>query len=154
MTKARGKPKPNLVKRSRQDARLYLPLDVATVNHISLRFRAALEMARSGRADRSTAHCLAHATLLASFVAEAGHGKLAPETLAAAERGLGELLRNGAETGAHDFAPELIELVTAVVNEHDRQLREVRMGVIVEATDRLDRRIAATRSNGELFRLD
>jgi 2C-methyl-D-erythritol 2,4-cyclodiphosphate synthase len=147
----RRKASSGLAKRSRQNGLLYMPLDTASANQISLRFRTALEMARTGRADSSTAQCLAQATLLTGFVSDAGFGQIDSDTCGDAETGLVALIERGHRSGDWTFSADLLESLTAVVNEHDRQLLEVRMCAIIEATDRLRGRLAKARSLSEIL---
>ena len=68
--------KRGMAKRGRSNKVLYMPLDVATSNRLSLRSWTALERARAGHGDRTAASALAHATILTDFLSMAGCGSI------------------------------------------------------------------------------
>lgn len=137
-TQAKG----GLTKTARQNPLLYLALDTASADRISIKFHAALEVARRGSADVVTARSLSHAVLLVDLIADTEGGNVSRETLDQAEAGLAELIKKGHESDDWTFPENLLSIVTNLVNEHDRQLRECRMSVIVAATERLERWLA------------
>ena len=59
------------------------------------------------------------------------------------ERGVLALLDRGAATGDWNVPDTLLEPLPSVINEHDRQLREVRLGVVTTAVERLERMIVS-----------
>jgi hypothetical protein len=140
-SKKRNKGTSNLGQKSRHRKALFLPMDTAAVSDISLQFRLALETIRQGHGDRASAHCMAQVVLLAGFLTEAGHGALEKEFLHSIERQISSLLDHGRDSGEWVFPVALVEELTIVVNEHDRQLRETRLQAIVEASQRLDKLI-------------
>jgi hypothetical protein len=52
-------------------------------------------------------------------------------------------LDHGAASGDWTVPEELLDLLPSVINEHDRQLREVRLGVVATAVERLERMIVS-----------
>jgi hypothetical protein len=58
------------------------------------------------------------------------------------ESALAQVLHHGELTGVWRFPSTLLESLIQIVNEHDRQLREVRLAYIVAATHRLEKRRA------------
>lgn len=130
-------------KSSHQKA-LFLPMDRSTVGEISLHVRLVLETIRQGRGDRASAHCMAQVTLLTGFLTQAGHGELEAGFLDNVELQVSALLDTGRDSGEWFFPGSLIDSLTVVVNEHDRQLRETRLQAIVEANNRLDKLIRSS----------
>ncbi|MDN7176981.1 hypothetical protein M0D69_02890 [Caballeronia sp. SEWSISQ10-4 2] len=108
------------------------------------RTRLALETIRSGAGDRASAHCMAQVTLLTGFLTQAGHGLLETKFLDSVERQVSDPLNHGRDSGEWLFPKPLVEALTVVVNEHDRQLRETRLQAIVEASQRLDKLIRSS----------
>ena len=135
---------------SRQKKALFLPLDVVSANELSLQFRLALESIRRGRGDKITMNRIASVVLLTRFLTEAGHGQLDNGVLADVEKQVSAALNRGRETGEWNCSDELAELLTIVVNEHDRQLRQTKLRDVVEASERLDRLIKAASPAHEL----
>jgi hypothetical protein len=114
-----------------------MPRDEA--DRLSLQSRIALEAVRSHRAGVQETTVIAQTVLLTSFLTEAGHGAMALDDVRQAERSVLKILDSGKATGEWLFDDALIDALTRIVNEHDRQLREVRFGEVFEATTRLDR---------------
>jgi len=112
----------------------------------------ALEALRHGNGDVSAVRCLVQVTILADFLGEAGYGTIDQDTLRRTEDGLALMLQRGKETADWTIREPLVDDLTRVVNEHDRQLREARLLAIVEATDRLERWIRSCKTEDELFR--
>jgi hypothetical protein len=81
--------------------------------------------------------------LLTGFITEAGHGLLDLSFVKEVERGVLALLDRGAATGDWNVPDTLLEPLPSVINEHDRQLREVRLGVVTTAVERLERMIVS-----------
>jgi hypothetical protein len=126
---------------SRHRKVFYLPLERPLANQVILQFRMAIEVVRSGHADKAAARKLLQVTLLTGFINEAGFGMIEQSIIDRTERALSEAFTRNRETGEWLFGPELIDDLTAIVNEHDRQLRETRLQVVAEASERLDRLI-------------
>ncbi|MFL9959327.1 hypothetical protein PQR65_38740 [Paraburkholderia nemoris] len=124
---------------ARRSKALYLPMPRAEVEPVILRFRMALETLRAGHADRSTVNHLATVLLLTRFLSEAGHGLLDQAVLDDAEKTLGDVIKAGNETDVWTIGQPVIDILTVLVNEHDRQLCETRLQAIAEASRRLDR---------------
>ncbi|WP_429349386.1 hypothetical protein [Paraburkholderia sp. Clong3] len=104
-----------------------------------LRARIALERLRNGDADRPLINLVSQVTLIARFVVQAGHGKLEIEVLEAAKRGLEDVLVEADSTGTWNVPETLIDGLTDVINEYDRQVCATRMEIFVRASDYLDR---------------
>nr|WP_132459038.1 Fis family transcriptional regulator [Paraburkholderia sp. BL8N3] len=108
---------------------------------MSLQFRIALENVRRRRSGRREATCLAQVVLLTSFLTEKGHGEIDLPYIRAVENDVLAILDHGESTGEWEFPQAMLDPLTAVVNEHDRQLRDVHLAAIAEATERLGRLI-------------
>jgi hypothetical protein len=132
---------PRTIPRVRASKVLLLPMPRADAEAMALHCRLAFEAIRNLRASRADEICMAQTVLLTSFLTEKGHGLLDLETIRKLEADvLAELDRNGAGNG-WNFPNALLQPLLDVVNEHDRQLREVRFGAIVDASERLNRLI-------------
>jgi hypothetical protein len=126
-----------------QTKRFLLPMPRDEADRLSLQSRVALEAVRSQRAGVQETTVIAQTVLLASFLTEAGHGLLDLDDVRKTERSVLKVLDVGTEPGEWVFNDALIDALTSIVNEHDRQLREVRFGEVFEATTRLDRMVTA-----------
>lgn len=104
-----------------------------------LRVRIALERLRNGEADRSLINLVSQVTLIASFITQAGHGKLEIEVIEAVQHALEDILLVADNTGTWNIPETLIDGLTAVINEYDRQICVTRMEIVVRASDHLDR---------------
>jgi hypothetical protein len=134
-------PKRRLAQRARNNKALFLPASVATANQISLRSWTALDRVRAGAADAAAVTALAHATVVAARVSQAGFGDLDQLTLNEAAAGLAEAIERGCAGGDWHVAPNLLAPIGRVLNEHHRQLRQVRMAVIVDANEWLEKQL-------------
>ncbi|WP_075358258.1 hypothetical protein [Caballeronia sordidicola] len=112
---------------------LFLPMVASDADAMILGVRIALESIRRQSSGRSEAVAMAQALLLTTYVTEAGHGALAISELTKAEVSLNRVLVKGAQTGDWTFPGDVVAGLAAIVNEHDRQLHEVRSGVILQA---------------------
>jgi hypothetical protein len=110
--------------------------------------RIALESARGGRAGTHETTILAHTVLITSFLTEAGHGVLDLSFVRQVEEAVLATLDAGKASGQWQFSEPFLESLTTIVNEYDRQMREVRFGQVLAATERLDRMIASVRAPG------
>jgi hypothetical protein len=138
-SKTRKKCSENRSKQARHKRILYLPMARAAADDLTLHSRLALESIRQGRGGSQGAHCMAQAVLLTGQLTKAGHGQLDVAQLDDVEREVLNMLVHGAATGEWIFPDSLIAVLTVVVNEYDRLLRDTRLQAVVEATDRLDR---------------
>jgi len=127
---------------SRNARARFLPMPRRDADALALQYRLALEAVRCQRAERRDAISMAHVVLFTLFLTEAGHGLLDIEYLRKVEGELAAVLKHGETTGEWGFPSSLLEPLIIVVNEHDRQLREVRLSEIAAATRRLDQRRA------------
>ncbi|MFT0172075.1 hypothetical protein ACLKMY_24210 [Paraburkholderia mimosarum] len=116
---------------------LFLPMPRRQSSDLALRARIALERLRNGEADRSLINLVSQVTIIAGFITRAGHGKLDIADIERVERELGAVLVEADRTGTWDVPERLIEGLTAVINEYDRQLCVTRMEVIARASDHL-----------------
>lgn len=126
-------------------------MDRATADQVSLRFHMAFEAIRQGRADGPSLQCMAQVALLTSFITDAGYGQLDEAVLAACEDGLRRLVNTAPAHDELKFDEDLLSNLALVINEHDRQLREVRLQVLVEASELLEKRLATAASARDLF---
>ncbi|WP_233889940.1 hypothetical protein [Paraburkholderia flagellata] len=104
---------------------------------LALRARIALERLRNGEADRSLINLVSQVVIIASFITRAGHGKLDIGEMERVEHGLEEVLNEADRTGVWKVPEALIDGLTTVVNEYDRQLCVTRMEIVVRASDHL-----------------
>ncbi|WP_143328094.1 transcriptional regulator fis family protein [Caballeronia pedi] len=125
--------------------RYLLPMPRQDADGLCLQTRLALEAARSRRAASREMTVLAQAVLLTSFLTESGHGLLALSWVRQVEEAVLAVLDEGKKTGEWNVDETIIKSLTVIVNEHDRQLREVRFSEVVAATERLDKMIVAAR---------
>ncbi|WP_277183632.1 hypothetical protein [Caballeronia sp. BR00000012568055] len=146
------KPIRSVAKAARHKKVLYLPLDRDSVAQIAVQVRMALEVARAGQGNAATLRCLAQAVALTGLIAAAGHGEIEEEALLAAEAALNGVLASGNLNGWGLSAAELAA-ATAVINEHDRQLRETRLDVVVRAFEKIERKLGSGLTLEELFSL-
>ncbi|MDN8068997.1 MULTISPECIES: Fis family transcriptional regulator [Burkholderia cepacia complex] len=130
---------------ARRAKALFLPMSRADADRVILQHRTVLEAVRAGYADAGLARRLFTTILLTRYLTEEGHGLLDLGLLDEAEQMLTTALDNGEERGDWNFQPALIDLLSLIVNEHDRQLRETRLQAIVRASERLDRLIESNR---------
>lgn len=113
---------------------------------MSLRSRLAFEAMRSQRPTAADVLNVAQTVLLTSFVTEAGHGLLDVSFIQEVEEEVLALLDRGKATDDWFVSGALVERLSSVINEHDRQLREVRLGVVKAACERLDRMVTSARA--------
>lgn len=123
---------------NRSSKTLHLPLDKTLADKLSLRFRLALESARQGRADVPAAHCLLEVTLLTGFLKEDGHSAIEQAIIDHAELSLYEILEGKRIVEGCECDEKTLHDLTIVVNEHDRQLRELRLMEFSKAVARLE----------------
>ncbi|PVX85689.1 hypothetical protein C7402_103266 [Paraburkholderia unamae] len=104
---------------------------------LALRARIAVERLRNGEADRPLLNLVSQIIIIASFITRAGHGELDIGEIERVERDLDEVLNDADRIGVWTVPQSLIEGLTAVVNEYDRQLCVTRMEIVVRASDHL-----------------
>jgi len=121
------------------------PMPQQDADGLCLQTRLALEAARSRRAASREMTVLAQAVLLTSFLTESGHGLLPLSWIRQVEEAVACGTGRGKKTGEWNVDETIIKSLTVIVNEHDRQLREVRFSEVVAATERLDKMIVAAR---------
>lgn len=130
---------------------LFLPMPRKESPDLALRARIALERLRNGEADRTLINLVLQVAIIAGFITRAGHGKLDIGEIERVGRGLGEVLTEADRTGVWNVPESLIEGLTAVVNEYDRELCVTRMEIVVRASDHpgklVDLAVRDTRAN-------
>jgi hypothetical protein len=152
MPNSKKRKKTQVSNRNRHNKALYLPLDRASVDQMAIGFRIALESIRQGRGETIAARCMVQVVLLTSYVSDAGYGFISSAALDEAEDLLFDVFGAYNTTGKWIFEPSLIDKLTAIVNEHERQLRETRLQIIVGATRQLNRLLESSTSDADLFR--
>lgn len=116
---------------------LFLPMARKESTDLALRARIAVERLRNGEADRPLLNLVSQIIIIASFITRAGHGELDIGEIERVERDLDEVLNDADRIGVWTVPQSLIEGLTAVVNEYDRQLCVTRMEIVVRASDHL-----------------
>ncbi|SAK67729.1 Fis family transcriptional regulator [Caballeronia fortuita] len=126
-----------------RNARLYwLPMPRGEADKVILQCRIALESIRLQRAGLIEAQCIAQAVLLTGLLTEAGFGSLDAEILDDVEGNVLGLLNRGLTSGDWCLPEAVLPRLIVVINEHDRQLREVRLSAVIECNEHLERFIA------------
>ncbi len=146
------KPIRSVAKAARHKKVLYLPLDSNSVAQISIQVRMALEVARAGQGEAATLRCLSQAVALTGLIAAAGHGEIDERSLASTEAALTGVLASGNLSG-WGLSTDEMAVATAVVNEHDRQLRETRLDGVVRAFEQIERGLGTGMTLAGLFAL-
>jgi hypothetical protein len=123
--------------RARAAKMYWLPMPRRQAELIVLQYRIALESLRSGRAGQSEAQCIAQAVLLTSMLTQIGYGQLEVTFIRETEEDVLAMLERGGETGAWHFPAAGLPRLIEVINEHDRQLREVRLAALIACNERL-----------------
>jgi hypothetical protein len=121
---------------------LFLPMPRAEVDALMLQHRMALEAARGGYGNASITRRLYIVILMSRYLTEDGHGLLELATLGQAEHEVAAIFERGDGLDDWRYTDETIGLISMVMNEYDRQLRETRLQAVVRANERLERLIA------------
>jgi hypothetical protein len=116
---------------------LFLPMPRKEASDLALRARIALERLRNGEADHSLINLVSQIIIIVSFITPAGHGKLDISDIERVERDLGEGLLEVKRTATWTVPDTLIEGLTIVVNEYDRQICMTRMEIVARASNHL-----------------
>jgi hypothetical protein len=128
-------------------AKLYwLPMPKRDSDSVILQYRLALEAVRTGRAGKLEIQVLAHAVLLTGMLTELGYGKLDAALIREVEIDVVAMLEHGANTGEWRVPPQRLPCLMEIINEHDRQMREVHLAALVACNERLGEWIAASSS--------
>jgi hypothetical protein len=136
MSNTKRKPS-DRVARNRTEKSYWLPLPRRDADIIVLQYRLALEAIRRQRATQVDAQCVAHAVLLTAMLTELGYGRLDSALLEGAEDDVLSMLEQGHASGDYSFREEGVQRLIEVINEHDRQLREVHLAAFVGCNERL-----------------
>lgn len=139
VSKKRKKPSDSRTVQSRQKKQLYLPLKQDDADHLCLQARLSFEAMRQGRGDRAAALNMASIALMCETIAAAGHGLLSLSLIEAARRGAFDALDEGVRSGVWQFSDVLVDELTHVINEYDRQMRETRLHAIIAASEKVER---------------
>jgi hypothetical protein len=106
-------------------------------DEVAMHYHLALDALRMYRGTEHTVRMLAQTLIRASFIADAGYGKLAQEQFQATEAALVLAFDHGSETGDWCLDADAFCLCAALVTLHDQQLRSAPVSVISKANDRL-----------------
>jgi hypothetical protein len=123
--------------RNRAAKAYWLPLPRRDAQTIILQYRLALEAIRRDEASRTDAQCIAQAVLLTRLLTEVGYGKLDETIIRDTEEDVLAMLDLGASSGIWRYPATGFARLTQVVNEHDRQLREVNLSALIACNERL-----------------
>jgi hypothetical protein len=122
-----------------------LPLTSENADTLALQAHLSLAALRDGVGDIAPAHALNEIILLASFLAEAGHGELGRETLLAGGRAMSEIYKEGRDRGRWIVTSHAFELLSRIVCLYDRQVHSATLGALESASERLARSKAEER---------
>jgi hypothetical protein len=107
-----------------------------------LQHRMALEAARGRHGDASITRRLYMVILMTRYLTEDGHGLLTLDSVREAEQEVAAIFDRREAVGDWSYPDKVIGLISTVINEYDRQLRETRLQAILRANERLGRLIA------------
>jgi hypothetical protein len=122
--------------RNRAAKAYWLPLPQRDAQTIILQYRLALEAIRRDEASRTDAQCIAQAVLLTRLLTEVGYGKLDASVIRDTEEDVLAMLDLGASSGFWRYPATGFARLTQVVNEHDRQLREVNLSALIACNEK------------------
>jgi hypothetical protein len=105
---------------------------------LSLHAHCALQALLDGRGWVSGVQSLTEVLILTSFVAEAGYGAISRQTWIGAEAALNAAFKTGRETGIWEIHSTGLNCVGAVLAAHDAQLARAPLGVLANASERLE----------------
>ena len=123
----------------RRTKTLFLSVPRADADAPILNYRIALEAAKSGHAVAVLIRRLFTMVLLTRFLTEAGHGLPERVALEEGESVLVEIAGRGTETGDWTRSRLAIALLVRITNEHDRQLQQTGLEVLMDASNCRDR---------------
>jgi hypothetical protein len=119
-------------------ARVYwLPMPRRQAELIVLQYRIAIEAFRNAHATQMEAQHVAQAVLLTNMLTQVGYGRLDHALICNTEEDVLAMLERGGETGEWMLSDVSLSRLTAVINEHDRQLHEVHLAALIECNERL-----------------
>jgi hypothetical protein len=139
VSKKRKKSSGSATVQSRQKKQLYLPLKQDDADQMCLQARLSFEAMRQGRGDRAAALNMCSIALMCETITVAGHGLLPLSVVAQATQGAFDALDDGVDNGVWQFSDSLVEELTLVINEYDRQMRESRLQTIIAAAEKVER---------------
>ncbi|WP_277187762.1 Fis family transcriptional regulator [Caballeronia sp. BR00000012568055] len=115
----------------------WLPMPRRQAESIVLQYRIAIEAFRNAHATQMEAQHLAQAVLLTNMLTQVGYGRLEHALICTTEEDVLAMLERGGETGEWTLSDVSLARLTAVINEHDRQLHEVHLAALIECNERL-----------------
>lgn len=118
---------------------MLLPLPRATADELVLQVHLALDALGRAKGHIGAAQTLTQAMLLVAFIAEAGYGHVAAETLRIADTQIAACFERGRTSGEWMLDEAGHEAFATIVTIYDQQLQRAPLGAITEASDRLDR---------------
>lgn len=116
-----------------------------------MRFRIAFNVAATGRGGMSELRALSHTVMMAGLVADIEPSVLDDNDLRICEEFFAKRLLASSNDWA--LSGESQRAVLAVLNEHDRQLRQCLFQTIIMATERFERIVASASSADQIFAL-
>ncbi len=144
-------PGASLANRARADNRLFLPMEAAMADAAATRYRIAFNQAAAGRGGLADIRALSQAVMMAGLIADIEPGALDDAVLRACEAFFAERLLSPSDAWA--LSGESLDAALAVLNEHDRQLRQCRFRFIVIATERFERIALGAPSADRMFEI-
>lgn len=118
---------------------MLLPLPRATADELALQVHLALDALSRGTGSLTAAQTLTQTMLLAAFIAEAGYGAVSGESLRMADAHMAACFEQGHASGAWALDSAACEVLATITTVYDQQLQRAPLGVVTEASDRLDR---------------
>jgi hypothetical protein len=115
----------------------WLPMPRRQAELIMLGYRIAIESFRDGHATQTEAQHVAQAVLLTNMLTQVGYGELDHALICNTEEDVLAMLERGGATGEWCMSDVGVARLTAVINEHDRQLREVHLAALIACNERL-----------------
>ncbi|PLZ04115.1 hypothetical protein CY652_00015 [Burkholderia sp. WAC0059] len=125
--------------RARRSKAMLLPIPRASANGLALQVHLALAALHGSGGTRQDAQTLLHTLALASAIADAGYGSIAPGLMAAAEAAVTACFSNGRETGRWRLDDAAFDAFSQVVTVYDRQLQTAPLWALTEASQWLER---------------
>jgi len=116
-----------------------VPMPKQEADVLSLHAHCALQALLDGRGWVSGVQSLTEVLILTSFVAEVGYGEISSQTWIGAEAALNAAFKAGRETGIWEIDSTRLNCVGAVLAAHDAQLARAPLGVLANASERLER---------------
>ncbi len=127
---------------------MLLPLPVATLRSMSLRFHLALAACREqGNGNSYQFNELLRALYIAYYLQGMAFGFLPPNVFACAEFGMNQALAKGKSEQAWQVDSRTASLLEQILALHDVQLNSIRYKDLTAATEQLERFIVSQRAS-------